>query len=438
MAARKNIRKSLTPEQDDLLAAGAYTLPLESGQMHMTMELLKAHCTLSADELEIVPNIKVKYHSYEQGIVTILSQMPDRSRYRIQFRVGLDNLAIACRCGETKYRLCVHAYTVLYRTLWLHGHLDLAMYYWPQIDNDDQLQAKFLEVTTRNDRIYVEPRLRFGNLYRPGLGFRGAERLKLTEPIDTKQKVYGSGEIVIGFCLAYNYRGFSTSHQPVLIPFVGVLNKTGEEIIRFNRFVWSENDIGQIELSDSQRTLGRISEEQNALVKRLSELNTEQQIAALPEMRKVLFALWQDALPLLVSEQFVYCYNTHKHGSLKQRPYKTGMERCSFSLVKAVLSFKLKFYSDHYILNPRVTINGKTLNLQHNPDFFMFDDEQKQFYLLNSLQDDDILAWMSYSGNKLTIIRKHYDDFKVSFLHPLGQCYKLFFISKIRLQSFAK
>jgi len=425
MAAHRVKRENTVPQGDDLLNAEAYTLPLDSSQLHMTMELLKAHCTLSVDELEIVPNIKVKYHSYEQGIVTVLTQMPDRSRYRIQFRVSMNSLTIVCRCGETKYRLCVHAYTVLYRTLWLHGHLDLGMYYWPQISEEDQLQAKFLEVTTRNDRIYVEPRLRFGNLYRPGLGFKGAEQVKLIEPVGTKQKVCRGGETVIGYCLAYNYRGFTTSHQPVLIPFMGGLNITGEEVMCFDRFIRSEDDIREIEVSDGQLTLNLISQKQNALVNGLSKLNTEQQIAALPEMRKELFALWQEALPLLVKEQFAYGYNTHKHGPLTYRPRKTGMERCSFSPITPILSFVLKTYADHYTLTPRVAVNGRELSLLHNPDFFMYDEKGKQYHLFASLKDDEVLSWVSELGNKLTVLKIHFEEFKQQFFCRLNTFYKI-------------
>jgi hypothetical protein len=426
MATHRIKRESIAPQEDNLLAAEAYTLPLESGQLHMTMELLKAHCTLSADELEIVPNIKVKYHSYEQGVVTILVQMPDRSRYRIQFRVGLDNLTIACRCGETKYRLCVHAYTVLYRTLWLHGHLDLGMYYWPQIDEEGKLQAKFLEVTTLNDRIYVEPRLRFGNLYRPGLGFKGAEKLTLNEPVDGKPKLYTGGEMAVGYCMAYSYRGFCTSHQPVLMPFTGLTGKSGDEIIRFNRFVKGGGETSEIELTEAQQKLNHITREQNALADDLRKLNGDQQTVALPKIGKELFALWQQALPLLVMEQFVYSYNTHQNNNLGHRPQKTGMERCSFSWLTPALTFSLKKKPDHHVLMPRVTINGKTLKLQHNPDFFMYDKEQKQFYLLASLQDDGMLAWMADFQNRLSVLNEHFDNFQASFLSRLKSCYQVF------------
>jgi hypothetical protein len=247
--------------------------------------------------------------------------------------------------------------------------------------------------------------------------------LVIAEPTGAQPKVYTGGETVIGFCLAYSYRGFCTSHQPVLIPFVGILNKTGEEVMRFERFVRSEDNITQSELSDAQRTLNRISKEQNALVDRLSKLNTEQQIAALPEMRKELFALWQEALPLLFKEQFVYGYNTHKHGPVTHRPRKTGMQRCSFSLLTPVLSFVLKTYAGHYTLTPRVAVNGRELRLQHNPDFFMYDEEQKQYHILGSLQDNDVLAWMSKSENKLTIVTDHFNDSYESFISQLIRCY---------------
>ncbi|WP_345954035.1 hypothetical protein [Mucilaginibacter sp. PAMB04168] len=423
MTANQTTNTSQPDKQADLIADGFYRLPLDSGRLQMTMQLLQEHCTLSDQELVLSKQLKVKYYSYEQGIVTVLVKMPDRSKYRVQLKVSLDNLKLACRCGETHYRLCVHAYTVLYRTVWLHGHLDLGMYYWPQLDEDEKLQAKFLEVTTRNDRIYVEPRLRFGNLYRPGLGFKDADRIMLDEPVDGKPKLYSGGETVIGYCLAYSYRGYSTSHQPVLIPFMGLTGKSGEEITRFNRFVKADSDTREIELTEAQQTLGHISREQNALVSDLRILTIDQQRAKLPKIRKELFSLWQEAVPLLVKEQFVYSYNTHQNDQLGHLPQKTGMKWCGFSPVAPVLSFVLKTYPDHYALTQRVTANGRTLSLQHNPDFFMYDEEQKLYYLLASLQDDEVLAWMSEAGNKLTIFSEHFDDFKDSFLGQLKRCY---------------
>lgn len=415
-----------TNEQSELIANGFYRLPLENGKLHMTMNLLQEHCSLSDQELVLSKELKVKYYSYEQGIVTIMVKMPDRSMYRVQFEVSLDNLKVGCRCGETYYRLCVHAYAVLYRTVWLHGHLDLGMYYWPQIDEDKKLQAKFLELTTRNDRIFVEPKLRFGNLYRPGLGFKGAEKLMLTEPLDSNARIYMDGETVIGYCLAYTYRGFSTSHHPVLIPFVGTLDQKGAEVIRFDRFIRTEGDIRGLGLSDAQQTLCRMAREQNTLIDTLRKLNTEKQKATLPEIRKELFALWKQTMPLLIREQFTYSYNTHQNDHLGHRPRKTGMKRCEFSPITPSLSFMLKTYTDFYVLTPRVSVNGRTLNLQHNPDFFIYDADKNQYHILASLQDDDVLAWLSLTENKITVPTAYFDDFKMSFLHALCQSYQLF------------
>lgn len=106
---------------------------------------------------------------------------------------------------------------------------------------------------------------------------------------------------------------------------------------------------------------------------------------------------------------------------------KMFMRDCRYSLEHPSLIFNLTHHKDYFTLSVEVIVGSKAIELEHKPHLFVFDEQTNTCFLMNSLQDDELLIWMIDNNNKITILAEHFHEFDKDFLGQLNGHYNVFF-----------
>jgi hypothetical protein len=304
--------------------------------------------------------------------------------------------------------------------------LELDRFYWPGIDADDSIRNKFLITDIHKDWISVKPKPLYGNIFKSALGFKGDKFLSIKQPSSIVNAVSG-GKEAIAYCLAYNVGNQSNSHLPVLIPCLGITSKSNKDVVSFKQFGRRDKPIIKIAYTPNQQKLNDISFQQYEIVKRINSSSGEGKNHEMVEAKQAMLTLWEQVIPLLLNEKYNYRYYTYWLRYLKDKPRKTDMRDCKYSLERPVLSFLLKFHQDHFSLTAIVSINGNALKFDYKPHLFVFDDITGLCYLMATVQDDNLLMWMLSNNGRLTVMKEHFVEFHNTFLAKLNSCYTVSF-----------
>jgi len=401
-----------------------YTIPFDRPRQRVTREMLTKHFPEPKGRRAHM-GIHTEYKAFKNGLISVEVKTPDNSENMLFLHVGFTELDVACTCGMPEKKLCYHAYMGLYSIAWLH-YLELDRFYWPGINADDSIRNKFLITDIHKDWISVKPKPHYGNIFKSAIGFKGDKHLSIKEPASIVNAVSG-GKEAIAYCLAYNVGNQSNSHLPVLIPCLGITSKSNKDVVSFKQFGRRDNPITNIAYTPNEQQLNDISFQQYEIAKRINSSSGEGKNHEMVEAKQAMLTLWEQVIPLLLNEKYNYRYYTYWLKYLKDKPRKTDMRDCIYSLERPVLSFLLKFHQDHFSLTAIVSINGNALKFDYKPHLFVFDDITGLCYLMATVQDDNLLMWMLSNNGRLTVMKEHLVEFHNTFLAKLNSCYTVSF-----------
>lgn len=213
------------------------------------------------------------------------------------------------------------------------------------------------------------------------------------------------------------------------MPCLGIADKHNKQLSSFLQFVTKRKPNTNGPFTANQKSLSEISLKQHEIAKNYDGLPGKEARSGMVVAKRDLFGLWREAFPLLVQEKFCYTYYLYWLKFLNDKPRKAAMRICRFSEDKPVLSFLLKFHGDHFSLVAEVTVNGEVLVLDRKPHFFVFNDKTGLCYLMQSVQDDDLLMWIHSNNKRLTVLKEHFFEFHHTFLDQLSRCYGVNFMN---------
>jgi len=401
-----------------------YTIPFDQPGQRVTREMLARHFPEPKGRRAYM-GIHTEYRAFKNGLVSVEVKTSDNSENMLFLHVGLTELDVACTCGMPEGKLCYHAYMGLYSIAWQH-YLELDRFYWPGISADDRIRDKFLITDVHKDWILVKAKPQYGNIFKSTIGFNGDKHLSINEPAGVIYAISG-GKEAVGYCLAYNLGNQSNSHLPVLMSCLGITSKNNKELVSFKQFGRRDKPFTNITYTPNQQQLNDISFQQYDIARQQYSSSGEEKKQEILEAKQAMLTLWQQALPLLLNEKYNYRYYTYWLKYLKDRPRKTDIRDCKYSLERPVLSFLLKFHQDHFSLTAIVAVNGNVLKFDYKPHLFVFDETTELCYLMTSVQDDELLMWMLSNNRRLTILKEHFVEFHDTFLAKLSSCYKVAF-----------
>jgi len=417
---KKNIKPGIILPQDTFF----YTISLESRQ-GLTREMLELHYPVPKGRKVYMGN-HVEYKGFKNALISVEAKLSDGSENILYLHVGLTELDIACTCGMPGEKLCFHGFMTLHNLAWFR-RLELEDYYWPGIVDDDKIKDKFLTTEVTKNWIKINPKEKYGNIFKSNIGFAERERFSLTAPTKTLAFPTG-GQEAIAYCMAYNL-GEHHVHLPILMACLGVTSKQGNDIVSFKQFNHQKKLIPNVSYTANQQMLNAISLQQHDIAKRQYGMAGEEKKQESQSLKQEMLTLWEQAIPLLLNERYNYSYYTYWLRYLRSKPRKSDMRDCKYSLEIPVLNFQLKMYQDHFALEAIVTVNGNPLQFKNKPPLFVFDKATDLIYLMASVQDDDLLRWMLLHNNRLTILKQHFREFQDTFLAELSTFYPVHFIN---------
>jgi hypothetical protein len=206
---------------------------------------------------------------------------------------------------------------------------------------------------------------------------------------------------------------------PSVIPCSGQQNKTGNGIKRFDAF------LSNLQLmTGDQQTLNKLGLAMWKLVEKLPgtfrNFNDER-----TKLAEKLLQLWEQALPVLSLQPFLYSYRLSRARELRQKPRRNEMVPCSISKDRPVLQFVLVDCGNYYRFYPELKIRDKSYRVFSYAAPLLVTIKNK-FYLLNSIRDAAILETME----KVTIFKEPFPAFENEVLTPLQQYYTVRRISR--------
>ena len=144
-----------------------------------------------------------------------------------------------------------------------------------------------------------------------------------------------------------------------------------------------------------------------------------------------LYHLWQQALPLVAKEAFVFRYYSYRLKFLLKKPYKQYMRYCVLYKEQPALSFTLSEKEDFYVLKLELTINKKIIKRKFYSNAFLLlkQQDKEDFYFLSHLTDAALLEYFKDATTGITIFKQQFKAFRDGFLKALSERYPLTYLS---------
>ena len=318
-------------------------------------------------------------------------------------KIEPDKLHVSCSCNTQVETLCLHTYKALERTI---GYLttDYFEKYSPggTVETATKHKKYFTsKVNALGTSYSAKPVL--GNVYR--LSRQSGQLLSssaLSFPAAAHEATL-SRETEIAFVILVSYRSMRFAG---LIPCSGLLNKAGNEIKSFYNFLSGIEKEQTHLLTQDQQQLNELGLQMWKLVELLPGSFSELTEDMLPSLLK-LFGCWEEALPLLHQQEFLYRYRLYRTRELKGRPDKAEMIRSCISKDRPALQFMLQDKGDYYFFFPVLVIRG-VKHFTFKLWVRLFAIVENDHYLLSCLRDVAVLGWMDLPDEKLTVFRKYF------------------------------
>jgi hypothetical protein len=400
-----------------------YTISLDN-ELTITKETLYNHYKHHPTKKHRSPWIRVFCLNYHYDVFTVGVLLANEKTFKIFLHLSKDELHVGCECGMPGEELCYHAYHGLFKLMHYHS-MKLERYYWPELTTEHKGEFKFLEVDVNWANIKITPRKEYGNIYKKEFGFLDAEELTFEKQQQPEMSPSKGNQEVLGYALMYIRMNYANTHLPFIMPFIGTTNKAGDGIAFYQHYLRKDKPFTHnLKLTDEQIMLNEISYDMfklsKSVGKQYNEVNTESWKAAAP----IMLNLWRKVIPKLKYEKYVKSCYTWGFKNWHDKPRKSDMHTSKILMDQLSISFVLKDKGEYFNLELLVKAGERNITPHAlKIPLFVMDTGTNTFYLVNSMQDENLLNWLSKYNSRLTVMKAHFENFKNRFLSPLSKCY---------------
>jgi len=353
--------------------------------------------------------------------------------FKLVIRVLKEHLLVDCSCGNNRSSLCQHAFAGLYKIIWHLGEgyfeklqpsglMEMAFVHKKYFDRQESDAG--LDITARPELqsiFWLAPKveaLNIGALLK--LPSATVKREIASQPVANRDWVNSAHGLVYLFVIAAHNRLL-----PALIPCMGTLNKQQSAVKSFRQFLVSLQKESQQLLTNDQQFLNTAGYQLWKQVEaQPGHIINGYSIKSFSKNLTAIFYAWQEIIPVLQRQPFIYSYYLYSVKELKGKPQRRRIKRIGFSIQSPELRFILKDRRHFYVLQMQVWINNKLLP-HCDTGATLFINHRQVFYLLGSLRDAAIAQWIHLSGECITIFKEHFAKFENEILIPLRQCYSV-------------
>jgi len=410
-----------------------YKLPFRVGSKILDRCTLDAHSEFRAPKRGYLA-VNVSKTAFTNGILTIIVKIEKEDAERVYIMVKDDHLLISCSTDTDSSYMSRHAYFCLDRFLWYYNERNFDEYYYPDFF-DENGNSKYLISCKERGKFVIRFKKRYDNFFRPGMalpevGSSVATRIPYPSPAMFCPE-FSANEKVIGYCLLNPLNRNESEmyiEYPMLIPFTATLNLAGTALRSLTTYLIPVRDQLHPELSDSQYNLNDICSEMLKISSYYLKKQPDTISIDASDRKEILFTFWQEALPLLLEQQFVFYQNIYHLKYIKNKPVKKDINTCTISAAIPCLDFTLRDKGEYYIFELKFTLDKKRLNFTSSiiPRFFAASDcNPNLFYLLGSLAEAELVSFFARINFKMPILKAHYKEHFKTFVEQIRGIYGL-------------
>jgi hypothetical protein len=399
-------------------ASSPFTLHLGDEPYILTEEGLKSQVDITFQKKRNWFYPTIKFISLNNQVLKLRISNREQS-YELAVKIDSDKLHISCSCGSLVQTLCYHAYQTLERLILFQGTDYFKRYVPNGLFEIALVNKRHFTIKSNDTGLNIEPVAGLRSVFKIADkmdGFNLQEMLNLPCEVVEQETMRVTD---LAYVILYSSRD---KYFPFLLPCLGILNKAGTNIKGFYNFI-TDASHKYDGLTVEQKKLNGLCHEMFSAIKTengsLIPPDTDKTSAAL-----TIYNLWNKALSLLAQQPFIYRYNYYYRLELNDKPQKGRLQRIRVSTQKPQLSFKLIDKGAFYQLEMNIAVQRKILKQFDTISTFFICKDQR-FYLLSSVKDIGISEWMRRCGNRITVFKEHYAEFKTAYLDSLSNHYWL-------------
>ncbi|WP_158797513.1 hypothetical protein [Pedobacter sp. L105] len=413
-----------------------YTLPLEKGTVTLTLKTLNKHSEFRFSERPYLVICR-RTISFQNEVLILGIRLGEEKEERVYIRLLQTELRISCSVDTDHTHLSRYAYFALYQFV-SFGSFNFDKYYWPDFFSPKTGKSKYLNIIIDRAGTDIKRKSKYAFFYKPGqkLIYPFKHTKAIAPPVSESQTDHINllNRHAIGYCFADTSLGARYSnHFPFLLPYTGIWKQKKDGIKGFHSFIITSSDILSYDYTPLQDKINALGQEMAILAPiqmleyKSSEKEKQAHIRDNLKKLKLVYTLWQKAIPLLQGQPLTHFLFTHGMRFIKKKPRKQDMHPCIFSGETPQLCFLLVNKGDYYELEMRFKVNGKMyVPNECNPTFFIHSTtEPYLFYLLDSITDYRVTSFFARHYFKLSVLKCHYQPYFKKFTDRLATVYEL-------------
>jgi len=392
------------------MATKAFSIPFISP--YTLDEDIKFRKFYTGEPLHYVQKRVIGYTA-NQLIIGVQSQ--GQKEYKVIFNISPDALLVNCNCKSPKEALCAHGYHALHELCW--NNEKFFTIFAPENLVSIALENKnIFHINYSNLEKFIVPDKSLGHLY----DLKKIETTELEQLSQLPAIASTRRDTEIVWLLVHSsFR--RQNYLPVLIPVMGTFDKSGKNIKSFGKGFANINNNSLLNTPDRKHLYG-LSETMYADRPDKDRFGLEDLLANETPITNN-FHAWEQALPMLAEQPFVYKYKLARaRHFIKKQPNRKYLERITVSTERPQLQFILKDKGNYYQLSLQYLLRDTPIKSPIEDAMFFVCNGTK-YYLLASLRDTAIMHWMNSYDNRISVLKRSFSLFEKEILKGIEAIY---------------
>ena len=403
-----------TPQESLRLSSEPYVIALDNENSDLITPVLDQHGDLKIAKKRKWDFPTIEVTSYKDGMVQ-LKATSDKESYIISVLVEKDKLHISCSCNQPVEKLCRHAYATLQKISYnYHGNSYFKQYHQNGLATIAQTHKHLFKTSKISSGLRIDPQPALGTIFKLHEK-KPLERFHkiLDLPVADKNQDKDQAATALCYLMMFGRR----KGLPYLIPAEAVLNKDATAVKGFTKYIQTM----QPPVPAGHEVIFEKCFRQIELVKKCEDSIWVSLKNHLDELTE-LFDTWQQLLPMIKYQPFVFRNWRWIWRMLNKKPRKGDVEAVHISIHNPVIEFELIERKEFYQLHIKISANGKPVSKYETyPRFFII--ANNQLYVYSFLRDAAIAELMNAVKGFITIFKENYDEFEQQVLFRLSDAY---------------
>ncbi|MGN6194170.1 MAG: hypothetical protein ACTHOB_04480 [Ginsengibacter sp.] len=363
------------------------------------------------ESLDYVKNRVIGYNA-QQLIVGVQSQ--GQKERKVTFNISPEALQVSCNCKSSEGTLCAHGYHALHELCW-NSKRFFTIFEPGNLVSIALDNKNLFHIDYSNPDEFIVPDKSLGHLY----DFKKIEPTELQKLPALPAVAFPARETELVWLLIYSPYAWQR-YLPILVPIKGTLDKAGNNIRSFGKGFANISE--KLLTTNDRKRLYNLSKAMYSPATDRHKFDWEEMLAGEMHIAEN-FRQWEQTLPMLSGQPFVYKYDlAHIRYFMSNPPRRKYLERITISTERPQLQFILKNKGSYYRLSLQYLLHGVPIK-DPVEDALFFIRNDAQYHLLGSLRDAAMVQWMSGFDNLISVLKPGFAEFEKEVLQRIEEMY---------------